>query len=317
MYIEGSDISFWTTMRRDPNTGKLYYVADWKRAAADMRAKRIRYLIIKAVQGSTTYRPCFMDPSYKLTVRDTKGLLPRGAYLYLVGNVSGKDQALYFLDAIGADDLELTPWIDVEYAGTTYRETSKQITACVQTIHDNIHVYPDIYTAAWFWDRLPIGVDLANYCRLIVASYRTGNPVMPKQTWKDWFQWQYSARGKIDGLVGSADMLYFHGNEIDFQAYTKEYQPSPPNVLPAEAVVVVNSLYVRNAPYGTAVGGLTYGNIVMVYELVTAANSSVWARISNNTEPPKWACMKLGNYTYMKFTGTTILQSSLKRTKTQ
>lgn len=72
-----------------------------------------------------------------------------------------------------------------------------------------------IYTGAWWWDPATAGQDVewALQADLWTASY-TAAPFMPRAPWEDWRVWQYTNKGRVNGITGDVDLNEFNGDDL-------------------------------------------------------------------------------------------------------
>ena len=81
----------------------------------------------------------------------------------------------------------------------------------VDAVKKKTGAMPVIYTRRDFWEVLgnPAGFET---CPLWVASYRDGPPRIP-QGWADYTFWQYSEKGKVDGIGVAVDLNRFFSSD--------------------------------------------------------------------------------------------------------
>ena len=184
---------------------------DWTR----VRAAGVSFVFIKASQSN------FADPMFAKHWAGARsaGLL-RGAYHYLVGDMDGAKQAGAYLKVLSEDPGELPPVLDIEAKNVSPALYAQHALTWLNQVEAGLGRRPIIYTAAWFWNsgmlvggRYP---DWAPQYPLWVAAYplREGfpsvadieqgryKPAMPK-SWTSWTFWQYSEKGRVDGVANS------------------------------------------------------------------------------------------------------------------
>lgn len=182
---------------------------DWQRVA-DFG---ISFAFIKASQSN------FGDPLFSQHWAGAKAArLLRGAYHYLVPDLDGAKQAAAFLKILGNDPGELPPVLDIEARTQNPAQYAAYSETWLKIVEDALKRRPLIYTAAWYWNStMLIGGKYPAWAPnypLWVAHYplKEGfppltdiedgkyKPAMPK-SWTSWTFWQYTERGRVDGIV--------------------------------------------------------------------------------------------------------------------
>ncbi len=213
----------------------------------------IQFVIIKATNGSRS-----VDPRFKQNWAASKGLLPRGAYLWFTDDdpVQQADFAVKTLsDAGDIGDISLT--VDFEEPKTAYRGTAllDRLRTCLARIETVTGRAPILYTGSWYWqgyahdldapdivDKYPLW--LAQYPRATLRDRRacgTSPPELPEpncpKPWKDRrlkpFLWQFDGDGGCQLPNGvDADFNEFLGG--DFDAFCGRTQGPPPTGISSE-----------------------------------------------------------------------------------
>ncbi len=215
------DISFW----QDPD--KINY---------DLLASQIDGVIIRAAYGTSK------DTKFETHYTEFKKRnVPVGAYHYILGNVSIPSQANAFLSYTAGKTLDLGLWMDVEDTRAGTKLSRKQVL-------DYAALVPSagVYTSYYKWQEIMGGVYL-NDRKLWVAHYKANKPTLP-QGWADYWLWQYTSEGRLNGYNGNLDM-----NKAGTQSITPpDPEPSNPEVLYRAKVVTVspNRLKTRRTPNG-------------------------------------------------------------------
>ena len=208
----------------------------------DLLAANVSGVILRACYS--TYKDTAFDRHYaELTSRG----VPCGAYHYIVGNANIAQQAAAFDAAVGAKDLRLGCWIDVE----DVRVNTKLYR---QNVLDYAALQPDmgIYTSKGAWATIMGGIYL-NDRKLWVAHYTTApQPLMPTG-WDSWWLWQYTSSGRLPGYAGNLDTNRFYGTDQQFADWIGGEVPAPdPDKLFDARVVTTppNRLRTRYTPAG-------------------------------------------------------------------
>lgn len=212
-WAQGIDIS-----RYQPNV-------DWVK----VRAAGIEYAVPKASQSN------FMDPKFKEHYAGARSVgILRSAYHFLVPEMDGPKQAAAYLKALGDDLPELPCVLDIEAKTDSLPKLANIAQQWLDIVEKATGKRPIIYTAAWYWNAGMQNVAkwAGNY-PLWVAAYPVKDgfpsvadleagkfkPSMPK-SWATWTLWQYSERGRVDGITvdkraANVDLNVFPGTVQD------------------------------------------------------------------------------------------------------
>ncbi|NJC96227.1 MAG: hypothetical protein C3F07_05190 [Anaerolineales bacterium] len=201
--VPGIDVSYW-------NSG-----IDWPK----VRATGQRFVFIKATEGDYYADPTFDD---NWVGAKSAGLL-RGAYHFFRANVDPKRQAKKFIDSVKSmkDNGELPSVLDLE---THDGQAKDRIIARAKTWLDEVEnafgKKPIIYSGQYFlqdyfseagggppgWAKdYPLW--LAQYPNVYVEG---SQPYLPRG-WFKWTFWQYSEKGRLNGINASVDLNVFNG----------------------------------------------------------------------------------------------------------
>ena len=202
--VPGIDVSYW-------DAG-----IDWPK----VRATGQRFVFVKATEGDFYSDPTFDD---NWLGAKSAGLL-RGAYHFFRCNVDAKKQAARFIDYVRTvnDDGELPPVLDLE---SNDSQTKDKIIARAKTWLDLVEAAfgkkPIIYSGQYFlqdylseagggppaWAKdYPLW--LAQYPNQYIEGMK---PFLPKG-WFKWTFWQYSEKGKVNGINADVDLNLFNGS---------------------------------------------------------------------------------------------------------
>ena len=202
--VPGIDVSHW-------DAG-----IDWPK----VRATGQRFVFAKATEGIVYKDDTFKDNWFGAK---SAGLL-RGAYHFFRCNVDAKKQADYFIDFVKAvkDDGELPPVLDLE---TNDGISKEKIVIAAKVWLDRVESAfgkkPIIYSGQYFlqdylvqpgggpptWAKdYPLW--LAQYPNQYVEGMK---PFLPRG-WFNWAIWQYSDKGRVNGINASVDMNLFNGS---------------------------------------------------------------------------------------------------------
>lgn len=209
--VPGIDVSHW-------DAG-----IDWPK----VRATGQRFVFAKATEGINYKDDTFKD---NWTGARAAGLL-RGAYHFFRCNVDAKKQADYFINYVRTvkDDGELPPVLDLETNdGISREKIVPAVKIWLDRVENAFGKKPIIYSGQYFlqdylvqpgggpppWAKnYPLW--LAQYPNQYVEGMK---PYLPKG-WFSWTIWQYSDKGRVNGINASVDMNLFNGSLVDLYAF--------------------------------------------------------------------------------------------------
>ncbi len=202
--IPGIDVSYW-------NAG-----VDWVK----VRAAGPRFVFVKASEGER-----YEDPTFRSNWAGAKsaGML-RGAYHFFRCNADPGKQADCFINALRATgDLgELPPAIDLETNdGQPNLRVISRAKAWMDRVQSAFNKRPIIYSGQYFlqdhfsepggspptWVKdYPLWV--AQYPKRYLPGTQPGLP----NGWTRWKFWQYSDKGRVNGIIDKVDLDLFNGS---------------------------------------------------------------------------------------------------------
>jgi lysozyme len=201
--VPGIDVSYW-------NAG-----IDWPK----VRATGQRFVFVKATESST-----YKDPTFDDNWSGAKGAgLLRGAYHFFRCNVDAKKQADAFIDYVKSfsDDGELPPVLDIEtHDGQRRDKVLPAAKIWLDRVEEAFRKKPIIYSGKYFlqdyfsepgggppaWAR-----DHALWLAQYPDQYVPGlEPFLPRG-WFTWALWQYSDKGRLNGINANVDLNVFNG----------------------------------------------------------------------------------------------------------
>ncbi|MBK9207640.1 MAG: LysM peptidoglycan-binding domain-containing protein [Anaerolineales bacterium] len=201
--VPGIDVSYW-------DAG-----IDWPK----VRATGQRFMVAKATEGITYKDPTFDDNWFGAK---SAGLL-RGAYHFFRCNVDARKQADYFIDYVKTvkDNGELPPVLDLEtHDGMRKEKIVPAVKIWLDRVESAFGKKPIIYSGQYFLqDYLVVAgggppawaKDYPLWLAQYPNQYQDGmKPYLPRG-WFNWIIWQYSDKGKVNGINASADMNIFNG----------------------------------------------------------------------------------------------------------
>lgn len=184
--LHGIDISKWQ--------GKI----DFRR----VKEAGIRVVYIKATQGTS-----YVDPDFERNYRDAeKEGLAIGFYHYVTARTTAeaRNEARFFASHIKGKTQHAKPAMDFEDFGDLTRTEIREIAIqFLITLEQETHHEPVIYSDASNASHKFADDRLRKY-PLWIADYGVDRPDM-ENIWHYWSGWQYTDRGRIDGISGDVD----------------------------------------------------------------------------------------------------------------
>lgn len=190
--VDCIDVSFWQR------------VIDWDR----VKRSGVKNAYIRATIGSTGVDINFERNRQEATI-------PVSFYHLFKGHLDGKSQADHFINTIQNWNLNLPPAIDVEDVAddtSNDEERTEQLNRMVQRILELTNQLPVIYTGL-VWNGLitPRYDNLFSQCKLWIAQYNGSfRPSPLPRGWDNWWMWQYTSLGSVDGINGRVDLNRFN-----------------------------------------------------------------------------------------------------------
>jgi len=197
--IRGIDISHYQ--------GKI----NWEKLSnAQIEHSPIRFVVIKATEGSTQIDDCFQD-NFK-NARDY-GFI-RGAYHFWSNKSSARDQARFFLKKVHLKDGDLPPVLDVENKpeDMSVEDFQREILTWMHIVEDKYHVKPILYTYYKFKNQYLNTPVFDDYPYWIAHYY-----VDEIEYEGDWKFWQHTDAGRLPGIKGTVDFNLYNGSYYDLK----------------------------------------------------------------------------------------------------
>lgn len=179
---------------------------DWEMVAAD---GSVKFAYIKASEG-TTHQDTRYD--YNITEARERGIMV-GSYHYFHPDVPVNEQIENFMQIITSYPQDLVPAIDIEESGDmSPQEVCDSVACFAARLQEQWHALPLIYTHQKFYNdylqdnfnKYPLWI--ARYGFFFFKPYPSlDDKRMPAL-------WQYSNRGKVDGIKGRVDLNTLCGN---------------------------------------------------------------------------------------------------------
>lgn len=175
-----------------------------------VKARNIHFTYIKATEGAD-----FKDPKFFENWSESGAVdLVHGAYHFFTLGTSGKLQASNFIATVPIEPNALPPAIDLEFSGYNKTHTQapqdfqRELSIFWDTILTHYGKTPVVYTTKDFQKQYLPQMPLERlWIREVILK--------PRQ---DWIFWQFSARGRVNGISTFVDLNVFNGTDTDFQS---------------------------------------------------------------------------------------------------
>ena len=249
--VPGIDVSYWNSK------------IDW----AKVRATGQRFMFTKATEGDFYADPTFDD---NWIGAKSVGIL-RGAYHFFRPKVDPAKQAKKFIDYVRTmkDDGELPHVLDLEaHDGQPKNKIISRAKVWLDAVEQAFGRKPIIYSGQYFLQDYFSEVNgnppswakdyplwLAQYPNTYVDGQK---PFLPRG-WSNWTIWQYSEKGRVNGINASVDMNVFDGTLEELYKFAKAELTEPVEPAPVEkkhTVVAGDTVESIANRYGVSVSDL-------------------------------------------------------------
>ena len=173
----------------------------------------IRFIMIKATEGSTKIDENFIDNFYQAREHG----FTRGAYHFYSVHSPAKDQAAFFIQNAALENGDLPPVLDVEHKpkNQTDAEFKASVKEWLDIVERHYGVRPIIYTYYKFKMRYLSDPMFDGYPYWIAHYYV--KKVEYKGRWKFG---QHTDVGKLPGIKGYVDLNIYNGSFYDLRKMT-------------------------------------------------------------------------------------------------
>lgn len=170
---------------------------------------RIDFVFIKASEGTD-----MTDEYYRRNISAAKKAgIKTGAYHFFIGSVSGKAQAVHFLETAELKKGDLPPVLDAESVnGASAMDLQQRIADWLTIVGEKYKTKPIIYTNIDFYNSFLAG-RFDDY-PLWVAHYLVKDKPRIERSW---IFWQHNEKGNVDGIRTNVDFNVFNGDSLAFQ----------------------------------------------------------------------------------------------------
>ena len=188
----------------------MSYWQDHNRIDYDRLCENVDGFILRATYG--IWKDTRFDIHYEEISKRNK---PLGAYAYLIGNHSAINQANAYHRAIEERPLRLGNVADIEDQRETTRLSRAVADGWIANTDRLMKELTKIYTGPYAW-RAIMGHNYTvhRHRKLWIANYQVRRPMMPLGGgWgdDDWWLWQHTDRGRLDGYHSNLDLNRYNG----------------------------------------------------------------------------------------------------------
>lgn len=188
---------------------------DWDelRDKGKIKDSPIRFIMIKATEGSTQ-----IDPMFEVNFHESRERgFTRGAYHFWSNKSTGREQAEHFIRNVKLAEGDLPPVLDVETKPKTQtkEEFQESVLTWLRLVEQRYKVKPIIYTYYKF-KMAYLEDSVFNEYPYWIAHYYV-DKVEYKGQWKFW---QHTDCGKLPGIKGYVDFNIYNGSYYDLRCLT-------------------------------------------------------------------------------------------------
>ena len=173
---------------------------NWEATAHD---PNIKYVYIKATEGAT-----HKQHRYRRNLENARRHgVKVGSYHFMRTSTPIQKQFENFISMVRPDEQDLVPLLDVETReGWTIKQLQDSVMKFAQLLEQYYGCKPMIYTSSSYFNNY-LGAQFARY-PLFIARYSKSEPQL--YFGAKWILWQFSDRGRIDGIDAFVDLSRFN-----------------------------------------------------------------------------------------------------------
>ena len=180
-------------------------IINWKKVKLFNNKIPIKFVVVRATMGSNK-KDIYFKHNWK---KSKQKKIIRGAYHYYRPNENSIKQADNYIKRVKLEKGDLPPILDIEKVSTTQSIKSLRVglKKWLDKIEKHYEVKPIIYTGDKFYKTYLSNGEFDDYI-LWIANY---NSIEQPNT-KEWEIWQFSDKGKINGVNEFVDLNVFNGD---------------------------------------------------------------------------------------------------------
>lgn len=203
---------------------------DWKKVA---ETDKHYFVYIKATEGHD-----FIDDDFATNWKEAReNGFKVGAYHFFSIRSSGKEQAEYYIATVPREADSLPPAIDIEISTSQDKEKIRREISDMATTLENYYRRKPIFYVTYETYNAYIKGNFSNY-QLWIRDI-----VMPPRLDREWKIWQFSNRGRVNGIREFVDINVFNGSQDELNKLTEPTAECP---LPPFEYMIRS-----NCPYGS------------------------------------------------------------------
>lgn len=193
---------------------------DWHR----VKKAGTEFAWIKATEGGD-----YLDPKFMENWTNAKAAgVRRGAYHFYFFCRPVEDQIAWFIANVPVDPDALPPVLDMEWNGHSWcrerpgrEKVLHDMDLFLRAMESHYGKRPVIYSSVDFHrDRLVGAKRGYDFWLRSVAAH----PNRRYEDRRDWVFWQYTAKGRVDGIKGDVDRNAFHGSRRQWQRWLQGHR---------------------------------------------------------------------------------------------
>ena len=165
---------------------------------------KMAYVYLKATEGGDR-----IDDKYERNIEQAHRYgLKVGSYHFFRPKTNIETQVKNFMTQCRPADQDLIPMIDIETkSGLSTEAFCDSLFKFLDLIEKAYGQKPLLYTFTNFYDRYLVGK--IDHYKLMIAQYTDREPVLKDE--RDFMAWQYTGKGRINGINGYVDKSRFMG----------------------------------------------------------------------------------------------------------
>ena len=173
---------------------------DWRTTARD---DNIKFVYIKATEGAT-----HKQHRYRRNIENARRHgIKVGSYHFMTTTSSVESQFKNFISVALPEEQDLVPLLDVEKrGGWTVKQLQDSVMKFAIMLEQHYGCKPMIYASSSYFNNY-LGAQFAHY-PLFIARYAKSEPSLYYGA--KWILWQFSDRGRIDGIDALVDLSRFN-----------------------------------------------------------------------------------------------------------
>lgn len=173
---------------------------DWRTTAKD---DNIKFVYIKATEGAT-----HRQHRYRRNIENARRHgIKVGSYHFMTTTASVQSQFDNFISVAKPEEQDLVPLLDVEKrGGWTVKQLQDSVMKFAILLEQYYGCKPMIYASSSYFNNY-LGAQFAHY-PLFIARYAKSEPSLYYGA--KWILWQFSDRGRIDGIDALVDLSRFN-----------------------------------------------------------------------------------------------------------